>query len=96
MGLARQFELFQAKREREGLINAISKSLEIVRGDRLAHDFASHNPDPCTFADVLFINGCDYAVPHPIRYRVDHQIQQLEAAGLSTLRINAWSSDFPL
>lgn len=90
MGLARQFELFQAKREREGLVNAVSKSLEIMKGDRLAHDFASQNPDPCTFADVLFINGCDYAVPHPIRYRVDHQIQQLEAAGLSTLRINAW------
>jgi len=93
MGLSRQFELFRAKSEREGLINAVSKSLEIVNGDRLTRDFANHNPDPCTFADVMFINGCDYAVPHPIRYRVDHQIQQLEAAGLSALRINAWELD---
>ncbi|MBR2586920.1 glycosyltransferase [Candidatus Saccharibacteria bacterium] len=31
--------------------------------------------------DILFINGC--ALPHPERYRVDHQIEQLEAAGLT-------------
>ena len=42
------------------------------------------------FVDVLFINGCDYSVPHPIRYRVDHQAEQLRAAGLSTRVVNAW------
>lgn len=31
------------------------------------------------FKDILFINGC--TLPHPQRYRVDHQIEQLEARG---------------
>ena len=31
--------------------------------------------------DVLFINGC--TLPHPERYRVAHQIEQLEANGLT-------------
>ena len=32
------------------------------------------------YRDILFISGC--SLPHPQRYRVDHQIEQLEAAGL--------------
>lgn len=36
--------------------------------------------------DVLFINGCD--LPHPKRYRVDHQIEQLEAQGIRCDEIN--------
>ena len=35
--------------------------------------------------DVLFVNGC--TLPHPERYRVDHQIEQLEAQGLSVNKI---------
>lgn len=31
--------------------------------------------------DILFINGC--TLPHPTRYRVDHQIEQLLANGVS-------------
>ena len=31
------------------------------------------------YRDILFISGC--SLPHPQRYRVDHQIEQLEAAG---------------
>ena len=31
--------------------------------------------------DVLFINGC--TLPHPSRYRVDHQIEQLESSGMT-------------
>lgn len=38
------------------------------------------------YKDVLFINGC--YLPHPQRYRVDHQIEQLEAAGISTNKVN--------
>lgn len=38
------------------------------------------------FKDVLFINGC--SLPHPQRYRVTHQIEQLESAGLSCDRID--------
>lgn len=33
------------------------------------------------YKDVLFINGC--TLPHPSRYRVDHQIEQLLANGLT-------------
>lgn len=38
------------------------------------------------FKDVLFINGC--LLPHPQRYRVDHQIEQLESFGLSCGKVN--------
>ena len=33
------------------------------------------------YKDILFINGC--TLPHPKRYRVDHQIEQLAAYGFS-------------
>ncbi len=37
------------------------------------------------YVDVLFINGCDpQIVPHPPRYRITHQREQLEANGIST------------
>jgi len=32
--------------------------------------------------DILFINGC--TLPHPSRYRVSHQREQLESNGLTT------------
>ncbi len=38
------------------------------------------------YGDILIINGC--TLPHPQRYRVDHQVEQLRAAGLYTDRIN--------
>lgn len=38
------------------------------------------------FGDVLFINGC--FLPHPTRYRVSHQIEQLFAGGLVAQRID--------
>lgn len=41
-------------------------------------------PD-AVYMDVLFINGC--YLPHPARYRVTHQREQLEAAGISTNEI---------
>ena len=37
------------------------------------------------YGDVLFINGC--TLPHPSRYRVDHQIEQLLASGLAATRV---------
>lgn len=40
------------------------------------------------FYDIMFINGCDYSLPHPIRYRVDHQMEQLEAAGYACLKVD--------
>ncbi len=42
-------------------------------------------PSAQTTKDILFINGC--AIPHPERYRVDHQIEQLKANGLSCDKI---------
>lgn len=38
------------------------------------------------FKDILFINGC--CLPHPQRYRVDHQIEQFESYGLSCDKID--------
>ena len=38
------------------------------------------------FGDILIINGC--TLPHPQRYRVDHQVEQLRASGLYTDRID--------
>ena len=37
--------------------------------------------------DVLFINGCHSGLPHPYRYRVLHQIEQLNAANLDCFDI---------
>ena len=34
--------------------------------------------------DVLFVNGCHSNIPHPYRYRVLHQIEQLKAANLNS------------
>lgn len=42
--------------------------------------------DKFIFGDILIINGC--TLPHPQRYRVDHQMEQLRASGLYTDRIN--------
>lgn len=46
--------------------------------------------EPCgkpekTFSDVLFINGC--YLPHPSRYRISHQREQLWAANVSSNEI---------
>ena len=45
---------------------------------------ARYTSERDSFYDVLFINGCGPSVPHPPRYRVEHQAEQLEANGLST------------
>lgn len=37
------------------------------------------------YGDVLFINGC--TLPHPSRYRVDHQIEQLMSSGIYAEKI---------
>jgi len=38
-----------------------------------------------SFKDVLFINGC--TLPHPERYRVDHQMEQLSANNMSSNKV---------
>ena len=57
---------------------------------RVKNKFIQHDASN-DFVDVMFINGCSRLLPHPIRYRVDHQAEQLEAAGVSTRIIDAWN-----
>ena len=45
-----------------------------------------NRPYDIGFKDILFINGC--CLPHPQRYRVTHQIEQLESYGVSCDRID--------
>lgn len=47
-----------------------------VKSNKAAHDFQ----------DILFVNGCH--LPHPQRYRVDHQMEQLMAAGFSCSKVD--------
>ncbi len=37
------------------------------------------------YQDILFINGCE--LPHPSRYRVDHQMEQLRSSGFTVKSI---------
>lgn len=57
----------------EGFTKLVKKTFRYIGGQR--------NPikDNKCYKDVLFINGC--TLPHPTRYRVDHQIEQLLANG---------------
>ena len=46
---------------------------------------AEQPPQPA--CDVLFVNGCDLSVPHPTRYRVYHQMEQLELLGYACRQV---------
>ena len=59
----------------EGPLALAKKSKNFI-GFHLKNGFG----DGQDFKDILFINGC--TLPHPQRYRVDHQIEQLEAYGI--------------
>ena len=39
----------------------------------------AHSSGTLTYKDILFISGCREDLPHPWRYRVSHQREQLEA-----------------
>ena len=59
----------------------------IRKGERQDHVLSS--PD-VTVYDVLFVNGCPpEQAPHPYRYRVLHQMEQLRAAGYTVSGIDA-------
>ena len=74
----------------EGLL-AVAERLGFHAGKALGKMVSRRPRDESNdFVDVLFVNGCDYCVPHPIRYRVNHQAEQLEAIGMSTRIVNAW------
>lgn len=61
----------------EGLGAFTAKSLSYTKRKLLKGRYAK-NPG---FKDILFINGC--TLPHPERYRVDHQMEQLHFNGYS-------------
>ena len=69
-----QQKLVRIVRE-EGVKTAYRKGKNYIKlrvsGDPIRH----------CYKDVLFINGC--YLPHPSRYRVDHQVEQLQAFGLT-------------
>jgi Glycosyltransferase len=60
----------------EGVGNLIRKTNRYVKNKLQKPVFSRR-----MYKDVLFINGC--TLPHPTRYRVDHQIEQLHFSGYS-------------
>lgn len=76
--------------EREGVAPTLRRTIDYTRGLGFDALRDMRNPAKPTFYDVLFINGCSYSLPHPIRYRVDHQIEQLKSNGLQVDRIDSW------
>lgn len=66
----------------DGFKGTVKKTKKFLSERKLRHNI---NFDAC-FKDILFINGC--CLPHPQRYRVTHQIEQLEAYGISCARVD--------
>lgn len=62
----------------EGIKSLINKTYNFTK-IRMKHQKFS------SYQDILFINGC--TLPHPERYRVDHQIEQLNAFGITTHKV---------
>lgn len=76
--------------DEEGVQATARKTAKAVRGLAIQVK-AQCDKSANSFYDVVFINGCDFSVPHPIRYRVEHQVEQLQAAGLACGIIDAWN-----
>lgn len=66
----------------EGVVELVKKSFRFIayKVGRLNRKYDDG------FKDILFINGC--SLPHPQRYRVTHQIEQLESYGVSCDKID--------
>lgn len=65
--------------------SGLAKKINNLAGEaRFRINEKKSNDSKESFIDVLFINGCSHTVPHPIRYRVEHQREQLEANGMTT------------
>ena len=67
----------------EGVGRLLEKTKNYVGASLGGHGQKSKDK---AFMDVLFINGCDKSVPHPPRYRVTHQREQLLAYGIESTR----------
>lgn len=71
--------------------NAAKKSADSIKSDgmpkflkrSIKYVYYKNYPNkkPVNFKDILFVNGC--TLPHPERYRVDHQVEQLIANGMT-------------
>ena len=69
----------------EGIMRFIVKSARYIKRRILRMKTAITEPVANSpMVDVLFINGCDSSVPHPARYRVTHQREQLTANNITT------------
>lgn len=64
----------------EGPLSVAKKAKHKIY-ERVSGDYTRY-----VFGDILVINGC--MLPHPQRYRVAHQIEQLRAFGLSANCVN--------
>lgn len=66
----------------EGVVELVKKSFRFIayKVGRLNRKYDDG------FKDILFVNGC--SLPHPQRYRVTHQIEQLESYGVSCDKID--------
>lgn len=83
--LARKSAEYLAEEGIKGLLNRI----QVYRGGIGSRSSSHLSYMPVSikrhvYRDVLFINGCAPMVPHPPRYRVTHQREQLEACGITT------------
>jgi glycosyltransferase involved in cell wall biosynthesis len=61
----------------EGLGKFVKKSVKYT----IKKIYTKQRNHSKNYKDILFINGC--ALPHPARYRVDHQIEQLHFNGFA-------------
>ncbi|QOT09872.1 glycosyltransferase [Paenibacillus sp. JNUCC32] len=77
MGISILINKSMATIKYEGVSAFMKKSLNYTKRRLLK----VQQPSTYHFKDILFINGC--ALPHPQRYRVDHQIEQLHYNGYS-------------
>ena len=57
---------------------------ELEEEKRIRGEIAAEKSKFPPMVDVLFINGCDSSVPHPARYRVTHQREQLAAFNVTS------------
>lgn len=73
----------------EKSMNALGRKAESAKRSIESQTKGSMRKASSAMFDVVFVNGCDYSVPHPVRYRVDHQIEQLDAAGFTCLKVEA-------
>ena len=76
------YKLLKAWRD-DGFRGMIKAGVDriIFKGEAQDHEYSAPIR---TVTDVLFINGCPpEQLPHAYRYRVQHQMEQLQAAGYS-------------